>query len=102
MLITHYIAQGPILLLAPFFFIGAMGFSATRTGVFLAGFTLMRTVVAPASGSLSDRVGFWPLSSLGVLLMGGGLFWLSRLGTGGSEWVVLGSLLLAGLGSATV
>ena len=99
-LITHYIAQGPILLLAPFFFIGAMGFSATRTGVFLAGFTLMRTVVAPASGSLSDRVGFWPLSSLGVLLMGGGLFWLSRLGTGGSEWVVLGSLLLAGLGSA--
>ena len=99
-LVFHYTSLGAILLLAPFFFIDALGFSATRMGLFIMLHTLMRVFLAPVSGALTHRVGAWTLSALGLAAMAGSLSWLSVLAGSGSEQAILGALLLAGVGSA--
>jgi EmrB/QacA subfamily drug resistance transporter len=99
-LMAHYLSMGAILVIAPFFFEDARGFSATKMGLFLTAFPLMRAFFSPLSGSLSDRVSTWLLSGAGLVMMGASLLWLSFLGLGASEWHILGSLILAGMGSA--
>ncbi|MBM3945462.1 MAG: MFS transporter, partial [SAR202 cluster bacterium] len=99
-LMSHYLSQGPILVIAPFFFIDALGFSATKMGLFLMAFPLMRVFLSPLTGALSDRMSAWLLSGFGLVMMGSSLLWLSFLGTGASQWHILAGLGLAGLGSA--
>ena len=100
-LVFHYTSLGAILLLAPFFFIDALGFSATKMGLFIMLHTLMRVFLAPVSGALTHRVGAWRLSGLGLAAMVCSLGWLSVLAaSGSSEIAILGALLLAGVGSA--
>ncbi len=100
-LVFHYTSLGAILLLAPFFFIDALGFSATKMGLFIMLHTLMRVFLAPVSGALTHRVGAWTLSGLGLAAMVCSLAWLSALAaSGSSELAILGALLLAGVGSA--
>ena len=98
-LVFHYTSLGAILLLAPFFFIDALGFSATKMGLFIMLHTLMRVFLAPVSGALTHRVGAWTLSGIGLAAMVGSLAWLSFLADSGSELAILGALLLAGVGS---
>ena len=98
--LCHYLALGAILLLAPFYFIDALGFSATRMGLFITAYTLARTFLAPFSGWLSDRTGAWLPTSFGLLVLGASLLWLSRLGIGSAEESILASLMLVGVGSA--
>ncbi len=99
-LIFHYTSLGAILLLAPFFFVEALGFSATKMGVFIMLYTLMRVFLAPLSGMLTERFGAWMLSGVGLAAMVGSLAWLAALAGGsGSEGAILGALLLAGVGS---
>ena len=99
-LVFHYTSLGAILLLAPFFFVDALGFSATKMGLFIMLHTLMRVFLAPVSGALTHRIGAWTLSGLGLAAMAGSLSWLSILAGSGSEQAILGALLLAGVGSA--
>ena len=98
-LIFHYTSLGAILLLAPFFFIDALGFSATKMGLFIMLHTLMRVFLAPISGALTHRIGAWTLSGVGLAAMVASLAWLSVLADSGSETAILGALLLAGIGS---
>lgn len=99
-LVFHYTSLGAILLLAPFFFVEALGFSATKMGLFIMLYTLMRVFLAPMSGALTDRFGAWTLSGVGLAAMVGSLAWLAVLAGGsGSEGAILGALLLAGIGS---
>ena len=98
-LVFHYTSLGAILLLAPFFFIDALGFSATKMGLFIMLHTLMRVFLAPVSGALTHRIGAWTLSGIGLAAMMGSLAWLSVLADSGSELAILGALLLAGVGS---
>ena len=99
-LLSHYLSHGLVLLVAPFFFIEALGFSATKMGVFIAAFYVARTIFAPSAGRLSDRFGPRPFLVLGNLLLAVALLWLSGLGTGASEWSLMSAMLLAGAGSA--
>ena len=98
--VTHYLSHGGVMLVAPFFLITAMGFSSTKMGGFIAAFYVMRMVVGPLSGRLSDRVGAKLPLVVGNAVTLLGLLWLSRLGTDASDLAILGSLLLAGAGSA--
>ena len=95
-LVFHYTSLGAILLLAPFFFVDALGFSATKMGLFIMLHTLMRVFLAPVSGVLTHRIGAWTLSGLGLAAMVGSLAWLSVLAVSGSEQAILAALLLAG------
>ena len=97
--LCHYLALGAILLLAPFYFIDALGFSATKMGLFITAHTLARTFLAPFTGWLSDKTGAALPTAFGLLILGAALLWLSQLGTGSAEWSILASLMLVGVGS---
>ena len=98
--VFHYLSNGGVLLVAPFFFMDAMGFSATKMGLFVGAFFIARTVLAPQAGWLSDRVGARPFLVLGNLLMAVALLWLSRLGTDAAQWALLSAMVMAGAGAA--
>ena len=98
--ISHYLAHGGIILVAPFFFVDSLGFSPAKMGVFIAVFFVGRTVLAPAAGWLSDSFGPRPFLVAGNLVFAIALFWISREWAGASESSILAGLLLAGVGSA--
>ncbi len=98
--ISHYLGHGGIILVAPYFFVDSLGFSATKMGVFIAAFYAARAVVAFPAGWLSDTFG-----PRGFLVFGNGLFalallWVALEWTGSNEVAILAAMLLAGVGSA--
>jgi EmrB/QacA subfamily drug resistance transporter len=99
-LVSHYLAQGGIILVAPFFLLDSLGFSAAKMGLFIAAFSMGRTFLAPLAGRLSDTFGPRPFLLLGNTLLAIALFWLSRQGTGASDWALFSGLLLASAGSS--
>lgn len=99
LVLTHYKSHTGIILAAPFFFIGALGFSPTKMGLYVGTFYLARFFVAPLAGGLSDRFGARPFLVLGNMIVVVALVWLSRLGLGATEWSLLSAMLLAGVGS---
>jgi MFS family permease len=56
-------------------------------------------IVAPISGSFSDRIGSRLLSTLGMLVMAGGLFLLSSLKPDSANSAILIGLAVTGLGT---
>ena len=98
-LCCHYLAHGPFILVAPFFLIDSLGFSATKMGLFLAAFYVGRTFLAPPAGAMSDRFGPRPFLVLGNGVLVLSLLWLGVQATEASEWVLLAGLLAAGMGS---
>lgn len=99
-LISRYLSDGPILLVAPFFLTDALGFSATKMGLFLAGFVVGRTFMAPVAGYLSDRFGPRPFLIFGNSVTAVSLLWLSTLGLESPAAVLFLALFSTGIGSA--
>ena len=99
-LVSHYLSQGGVLLVMPFFLLNSLEFSATKMGFFLAAFSLGRTFLAPVAGQLSDRFGTRPFLVLGNALLAIALFWLSRQGVDAGDLALFGGLLLASAGSS--
>ena len=98
-LMCHYISLGAIMLLAPFFFIDYLEFSATKAGAFIMLYSLMRVFISPFTGYILRLISPWHLSAIGLLLICGSLVWLSFLSISGSETNILIALLLIGIGS---
>ena len=99
-LFTHYLSYGAVMLAAPFLLVDAMGFSATKMGLYVAAFYFGRTLLAPLAGRASDRIGPRPFLLSGNIVLVAGFAWLSVLGSPVSEWAFLAAVLLAGVGSA--
>ena len=99
-LLHHYLSQGGILLVAPFFMLDSLGYSATKMGIFIAAFSATRTFLAPLAGRLSDKYGPVPFLLLGNSLATAALFWISTMGSGVAGWALMAGLLLASAGSA--
>ena len=97
--IGHYISHGAIMLVAPFYLMDSLGFSATKMGLFIATFYIGRTFVAPAAGWLSDKFGPRLFLILGNSMLAVALLWLSRQGTDATDAALLWGMLLAGAGS---
>lgn len=96
--VMHYLIVGSVAFLVPFYLINGLGYSSSKTGLFVAIFFALRLPFAPTSGWLSDRFGYAAISMTGLAIAALGAFLLSRLGTGGTELTIALSLLLAGLG----
>lgn len=97
--VLNFIVQYMVVFLMPFFFKEVLHLDAARAGLLLSTFPLVILVVAPLSGTLSDRIGSQSLSSLGMAVSAAGLFLLSRL-TPTSAWPeVVWPLVLLGLGN---
>ena len=66
-------------IIQPFYLQNVMAFSPQQTGLILMIYPLILTVVAPISGSLSDKIGSEILTFIGLVLVSLGLLFMSSL-----------------------
>lgn len=66
-------------IILPFYLQDLMGFSPQKAGMILMAYPLILIVVAPLSGSLSDKIGSEILTFIGLVVGGIGLFLMSTL-----------------------
>lgn len=97
--VLNYVCLYSITFVLPFYLIQGRGFGSAHAGLILTAQPLVMAVVAPLSGSLSDRIGSRLLSSLGMLIMAAGLFLLSRLGPASPVSQIMAGLAVAGFGT---
>jgi len=97
--VLNYIAVFTVLFLMPFYLIQGRGESTGRAGLLLMIQPAIMTICAPLSGILSDRIGTRRPATLGMALLGTGLFLLSRLGADSSMIFVDVALGVTGLGT---
>jgi EmrB/QacA subfamily drug resistance transporter len=96
--ILNYICVYSVLFLMPFYLIQGRGLTPAQAGLMLTAQPLVMAVLAPLAGTLSDRIGSQLPTTLGMLILGGGLFLLSRLTPTSSFVHVVIGLAVVGLG----
>jgi EmrB/QacA subfamily drug resistance transporter len=97
--LLNYISIYSVLFLMPFYLIQGRGMEPTQAGLILTAQPLVMAIMAPFAGSFSDRIGAQIPTTLGMLIMGGGLFMLSRLAPDSPLLYVVTGLAITGLGS---
>jgi EmrB/QacA subfamily drug resistance transporter len=97
--VLNYICIYSVLFLLPFYLIQGRGLTPAEAGLLLTAQPIVMAVVAPISGSLSDRIGTRLPTLLGMSILAVGLFLLSRLQPDSPYLAVTGSLAVAGLGT---
>lgn len=97
--VLNYICLYSVIFLIPFYLIQGRGLDAARAGLLLTALPILMAISAPISGVLSDKIGSRFLSTSGMVLIGLGLFMLSRLGGSSSNIQILLSLAITGLGT---
>jgi EmrB/QacA subfamily drug resistance transporter len=78
--VLNYIAVFSVLLLLPFYLLQGRDLSPSQAGLILTIQPIVMAVVAPISGSISDRIGTRLPSVLGMIILSLGIFLMSRLG----------------------
>lgn len=97
----NYMALFSILFLFPFYLIQGRDLNPSQAGLVLTVQPVIMAIVAPISGTLSDRIGVRLPSVLGMATLGLGLFLLSRLGPQSPLPLAALGLGVAGLGTGT-
>lgn len=95
---TNYICLYAVTFLMPFYLIQYRGFGPAEAGLLISSQAFVMAVVAPLSGSLSDRIGSRLPSTLGMAISTGGTVWLSNLGPAASTAEIVSRFMLIGLG----
>ncbi len=88
-----------------FFFVSlymqnVLGYSAVQAGAAFLPMTVLIILVAPFAGKASDKYGSRWLMTIGMVLLGVQLLYLSQLGTDATFWNLLPGFLFGGLGMA--
>jgi len=97
--VLNYICIYVITFLMPFYLIQGLGLGPSQTGVVLTAMPIVMAIVAPLSGTLSDRIGAsWP-TIIGMGLVAIGMFLLSGLGPQTSLPGIALRLAVVGLGT---
>jgi EmrB/QacA subfamily drug resistance transporter len=99
--ILNYMCVFTILFTTPFFLIQARGYSASQAGIILTAMPVVMALVAPLSGTLSDRIGTRLPALLGMVVLAAGLYALSRLGANSTNLQIVFGLGIAGFGTGT-
>ena len=97
--VLNYIGVSCAIFLMPFYLIQGRSLDPAHAGLFLTAQPVVMAIVAPISGSLSDRIGSRILSTIGMAILAVGLFLLSNLGPTSPDIAILVSLAVAGLGT---
>lgn len=97
--VINYIGIYSSIFLMPFYLIQARGFSPAQAGLILTAQPLVMAVIAPISGTLSDKIGTRLPAVLGMAVLSVGLFLLSRLGAESEVKTIMLSLGVVGLGT---
>lgn len=76
-----------------------LGYGPLETGLRLMPWTITFILIAPAAGSLADRIGERLLMTAGLTICAGGLTWLALIADGGAAYSqLLGPFIVAGIG----
>jgi EmrB/QacA subfamily drug resistance transporter len=93
-----FIAIAGTVILMPFYLENILGFVPRQVGLLMAIVPLFLAVVAPLSGSLSDRFGTRPISVAGLAMLTVGYAAMSTLDLETSGWGYIMRLLPVGVG----
>ena len=96
--LLNYIGYSTLAFLVPFYLVDGMGYGATNAGVLITAMPMAMMIFAPFSGWLSDKFGPRIPASLGMALLSGGIFMLSRLESAPLVKEIVPRLALAGMG----
>ncbi len=97
--VINYIGVYSCIFLMPFYLIQGRGFTSATAGLILTAQPIVMAIIAPISGTLSDRIGTrWP-AVFGMAVLSAGLFLLSRLTGISTITSVMLSLAVVGLGT---
>ncbi len=96
--VLNYICVYSIMFLMPFYLIQGQGLSASQAGLILTSMPIVMAIIAPISGTLSDRYGTRIPTVLGMAILALGLVWLAGLGPNSSAWQIAARMGLCGLG----
>lgn len=97
--VLNYMCIFAVIFLLPFYLIQGRGLSAAQAGLLLTAQPLLMALVAPWSGTLSDRIGARLPATLGMAVLATGLFVLARLGPTSPLGQVGVGLAVVGLGT---
>lgn len=96
--VLNYICVYSIIFLMPFLLIQGQGLGPAQAGLVLTVQPIVMALVAPLSGTLSDRIGTRLPTTLGMALLAAGLWLLSRLQPGSTLVSITQVLAVTGLG----
>jgi EmrB/QacA subfamily drug resistance transporter len=97
--IINYVCVYTILFLMPFYLIDGRALNPAHAGLLLTAQPIVMAIVAPISGTLSDRIGVRLPGMLGMAMLAVGLFFLSKLGASTPFPNVITALALVGFGT---
>jgi MFS family permease len=97
--VLNYICLYSVIFLMPFYLMQGRGLNPAQAGLLLTAQPVVMAIIAPISGSLSDKIGSRLLSTLGMGVMALGIFLLSGLGPNSTDKQIVGCLAIAGLGT---
>lgn len=95
--ITFVCIAGAVILL-PFYLENMLGYSPRNVGLLMAAVPIVMMVVAPVSGSLSDRFGTRPITVIGLVILVAGYYAMTTLNAQTSAVGYLLRLLPVGIG----
>jgi EmrB/QacA subfamily drug resistance transporter len=99
-LVLGFVGSFAISVLLPFYFQQLRGFDAAQAGLLLTPLPLTLALIAPLSGTLSDRFGSRALATLGMSIMCAGVLSLSTLRADSTKLAIVLRLMLMGCGQA--
>lgn len=97
--VCNYLSMNMILFLLPFYLIQARGLTSAQAGLILTAQPVIMTLVAPLSGTLSDRIGARLPATLGMLILTAGLILFSGLRADTPTLLISAALAVCGLGT---
>ncbi len=97
--VVNYIGVFSSIFLMPYYLIQGRGFSAAQAGLILTAQPVIMAIIAPISGTLSDRIGTRVPAVLGMAVLSAGLYAISRLGADSSILAMMAALAIVGLGT---
>jgi EmrB/QacA subfamily drug resistance transporter len=96
--LLNYVCVYSVLFVLPFLLIQGRGLDTRQAGLVLTAQPVVMAIVAPISGSLSDRVGARLPATIGMLILTLGLVLLAELSPAGSLGAIAGAMAVVGLG----
>jgi EmrB/QacA subfamily drug resistance transporter len=97
--IINYIGIFSSIFLMPYYLIQGRGYTPAQAGLILTAQPLVMAVIAPISGTLSDKIGTRLPSVFGMVILSAGLFFLSRLDAHSEIQTMMMALAVVGLGT---
>lgn len=99
--VLNYICVYSVIFLMPFYLAEGRGLNPAQAGLLLTAQPVVMAVIAPISGTLSDRIGVRLPGMAGMGVMALGVLLLSALGADSSQQSIILALAVVGLGTGT-